>query len=153
MNARSLLVQLWQSHRRVMMLLGVLLVLNIALFFAVERLLVPRVLAQETLYLERQNELRDLLHKKAGTANSPEHLYLLASQDVSRFRQAAPQYQDFTALIEELLVLANRARLDIKQVNYATEELKGIPLLQCNLSFNIIGFFYIGFPQINFQRR
>jgi len=139
MNTRSLLVQLWQSQRRVMMMLCVLLVLNIALFFAVERLLVPRVLEQESLYLKRQNELRDLLHKKGGAANSPEQLYLLASQDVARFRQAVPEYQDFTALIEELLVLANRSRLDIKQVSYTSEELKGIPLLQSNLSFNVVG--------------
>ena len=64
---------------------------------------------------------------------------MLASQDLSKFQQAVPDYQEFTGLIEELLVLSGRARLNITQISYSSETLEKTPLLKFNLNFNVVG--------------
>lgn len=139
MRLTEMLEQLWKSHRGTLVLLGVLLVLNLLLFAALEQLIVPRVAEQEGRFLQRQAEVRQLLRKQIGTTKTPAQLYVLASQDVSRFQQAVPDYQDFTGLIEELLVLSSRAHLDITQISYASELLKKSPLLKFSLNFNVAG--------------
>lgn len=139
MRWRILLEQLWKSQRGLLVLLGVLLILNLLIFAALEQFIVPKVAEQEIRFLQRQAEVRKLIHNQASTAITPEQLYLLASQDVSKFQQAVPDYQDFTSLIEELLVLSNRARLDINQISYSSEELKKSPLLKFSLNFNVVG--------------
>lgn len=139
MRWTEMLKQLWKSHRGSLILLGLLLVLNLLIFVALEQLIVPRVTEQESRFLKRQAEVRQLLHKQGGTAKTPVQLYVLASQDLSRFQQAVPDYQDFTGLIEELLVLSNRARLNINRISYGSEELKESPLLQFSLNFNVVG--------------
>lgn len=139
MTVKVLIEQLWGGHRSLLLWLGALLLLNVAVFFAVDNVLVPRVLEKEQRFQQQQAEAREILHSRGGSARTPEQLYVLASQDVSRFRQAIPEYQDFTGLIEELLVLANDARLDINQINYDSDALEGGTLLKFNLNFNVVG--------------
>jgi len=50
-----------------------------------------------------------------------------------------PDYQEFTGLIDELLVLSSRARLNITQISYRSEMLKEAPLLQYSLDFTVTG--------------
>ena len=139
MRWRELLEQLWKSQRGLLILLAALLALNLLIFAALEQLIVPKVAEQEVRFLQRQAEVRQQRHNQASTAITPEQLYVLASQDVSKFQQAVPDYQEFTGLIEELLVLSNRARLNITQINYSSEELKQSPLLKFSLGFNVAG--------------
>ncbi len=139
MRLTEMLEQLWKSHRSQLLLLGTLLVLNLLFFTALEQLLDPRVVEQESRFLQRQTEVRRLLHKQSVIAKSPAQLYVLASQDLAKFQQAVPDYQDFTGLIEELLVLSNRAGLNISQISYGSEELQESSLLQFSLNFNVVG--------------
>lgn len=139
MRLKETFEQLWSSQRSLLTLLGVLLVLNLLLFALLEQFLVPRVAEQEYRFLQRQAEVRQLMHKQSGAAGTPEQLFVLANQDILRFQQAVPDYQEFTGLIEELLVLSSRARLNITQISYSTEELKKSPLLKFNLKFNVVG--------------
>ena len=139
MRLTEMLEQLWKSHRGSLILLGVLMVLNLLLFAAFEQLIVPRVVEQESRFLQRQSEVRLLLRKQGGTIKTPAQLYVLASQDVSRFQQVVPDYQDFTGLIEELLVLSSRAHLNITRISYSSKTLKKIPLLKFSLNFNVAG--------------
>jgi type IV pilus assembly protein PilO len=139
MRLTEMLKQLWKSHRSSLILLGALLVLNLLLFTALERWVFPRVTEQESRFLQRQTEVRRLLHKQGSTATTPAQLYALASQDLSRFQQAVPDYQEFTGLIEELLVLSNRANLNITQISYRSEGLPGNLLLKFDLNFNVAG--------------
>ena len=139
MRLTEMLEQLRKSHRGSLILLGVLLVLNLLLFIALQQFIVPQVAEQESRFLQEQAEVRQLLHKQGVTAKSPEQLYVLASQDLSRFQQAVPDYQDFTGLIEELLVLSNRANLNITQISYRSEELPENLLLKFDLNFNVSG--------------
>ena len=139
MRLKDLIEHLWSSHRSSLYLLGGLLTLNVLLLVALDQFVVPRVTAQETRFMQRQAEVRQLLHKQRGAANSPEQKYVLASQDLSRFLQAVPKYQEFTGLIEELLVLSGRAHLDISRVSYTSGKLKKSSLLQFGLNFNVAG--------------
>ena len=139
MRWRELLEQIWKSQRGLLLLLGILLVSNLLLFVVLEQFLVPKVAEQESRFLQRQAEVRQMMRNQGSTAITPEQLFVLASQDVAKFQQAVPDYKEFTALIEELLVLSNRASLNITQVSYTSEELKQSPLLKFNLSFNVAG--------------
>lgn len=139
MRWKEMLGQLWKSQRGLLIALGALLVLNLLLFVALEQLIVPKVVEQESRFLQRQSEVRQLMHKQGSAAITPQQLYALASQDVSKFQQAVPEYQEFTGLIEELLVLSNQSRLNITQISYSSQELKTSPLLKFSLSFNVAG--------------
>lgn len=138
MRWKELAEQLWKSQRGNLLLLAALLILNLLAYAAIEQLYVPKVAEQENFYLRRQAEVRDVLHNQGGAA-TPEQLFALASQDFSRFQQAVPDYQEFTGLIEELLVHSSRARLNITQISYSSEELKEAPLLKFSLNFNVTG--------------
>ena len=139
MRIKELLELLWGTHRVSLLLLGALLALNVLLIVSLGQFIVPKVVEEETRYLKRQTEVRQLLRNQGGNAETPEQLYVLASQDVSKFARSIPEYRDFTALIEELLVLSNRARLNITQISYSSEGFKKSPLLKFNLNFNVAG--------------
>lgn len=139
MRFKEVIEQLWKTQRGLLTLLGVLLVLNFLLYTALEQWLVPQVAEQEGRFLQRQAEVRQLLHNQGRAATTPEFFYAMAIQDTSRFQQALPDYQEFTGLIEELLVLSSRARLNITQISYSSEKMKQIPLLKFSLNFNVVG--------------
>jgi type IV pilus assembly protein PilO len=139
MRFKELLELLWVTHRGALLLVGTLLVLNVLLFVALGQFIVPKVVEEETRYLKRQTEVRQLLRNQDGNAETPEQLYVLASQDVGKFEQSIPEYRDFTALIEELLVLSNRTRLNITQISYSSEDFKKGMLLKFSLNFNVAG--------------
>ena len=139
MRIKELLELLWSAHRGPLLVFGVLLCLNVVLFVSLSQFIVPKVVEVETRYLKRQTEVRQLLRNQGGAAETPEQRYVLASQDLSKFEQAVPEYRNFTALIEELLVLSNRARLNITQISYSSEESKVDSLLKFSLNFNVEG--------------
>ena len=138
MRVADVLGQVWKFHHKALKTLVVLLVLNLCLFIAISQWLVPQVVEKERRFLTQQAETRSRLHSQGGTQKSPEQRYVLASQDLSKFRQSVPEYQDFTGLIEELLVLSNQARLNITQISYASEEVKESSLLKFKLNFPMI---------------
>ena len=139
MRWKELTGQLWKSHRALLLLLGALLVFNLLLFMSFELLLAPRVAEQKSHFLKRQAEVRQLLRNRGGAAHTPEQGYFMATQDLEKFYQAIPDYQEFTGLIEELLVLSNSARLDITRIGYNSTQLKDSGLLQFELNFNVSG--------------
>jgi type IV pilus assembly protein PilO len=139
MRIKELLELLWKTHRGSLLLLSVLLALNVLLFAALSQFIVPKVVEEETRYLKRQAEVRQLLRNQGGNAEAPEQLYVLASQDIGKFEQSIPEYRDFTALIEELLVLSNRARLNITQISYSSENFNKGPFLKFKLNFSVAG--------------
>jgi len=129
----------WQSQRKMIIFLALLGGLNLILIFSIEQFLVPKVADQENYFLRRQSEVRQLLHNKGQKAETPEQYFVSGRQDLERFRLVVPHYQEFTGLIEELLVLSNRANLKISQISYDSEELNEIRLLKLTLKFNVSG--------------
>ncbi|MCW9079510.1 MAG: type 4a pilus biogenesis protein PilO [Gammaproteobacteria bacterium] len=139
MRWKELIGQLWRSHRNSLVMLGILLLLNLLLIVALERFVAPRVAERESTFLRRQTEVRQLLRNQGGATNTPEQAYLMAAQDLDKFYQSIPDYQEFTGLVEELLVLSNRARLNITRISYHSAQLKESELLKLELNFNVEG--------------
>ena len=52
MHWKELAGQLWKSHRSPLILLGILLIINLALFAALEQFVTPRVAEQESTFLK-----------------------------------------------------------------------------------------------------
>ena len=139
MRWKELTGQLWGSHRRALLLLGVLLILNLLLYATIEQFVAPRVAEQKSHFLKRQAEVRQLLRNQGGATNTPEQAYLMAVEDLTKFRQIIPDYQEFTGLIEELLVLSNSAGLNITRIGYSSAQLKESELMKLDLKFNVAG--------------
>jgi type IV pilus assembly protein PilO len=139
MQVKDLAEQLWKSQRRPLITLAVLVIVNLLTYVVVEQFLVPHATEQETNFLKRQADVRQMLRNQGGAAITPEQLYAMGTEDFTRFQQAVPDYQEFTGLIDELLVLSNRARLNITQVGYHSETLKEAPLLKYTLDFTVTG--------------
>ncbi|MDT8440999.1 MAG: type 4a pilus biogenesis protein PilO [Desulfuromonadales bacterium] len=139
MPVRQLLLHLWQAHKTMLVLLGMLLLANLGLYLALERLLVPELSELESQYIRRQAEVRQLLRHQTGQAESPQQQYLLASQDLDTFYRSIPRYTAFTALVDELVTLSGRAGLEITQINYQPERDRQGELLRYDLAFNVSG--------------
>lgn len=135
----GMLGELWQGQRRWLVAVGLLLVVNLSLYALLQQFLVPRVAEREQRFIQRQDQARQLLHEADGMADTPERHYLRTRQDIERFLSIVPDYEEFTGLIDELLVLAYRSDLTIRQITYATEELQSVALRQYNLAFTVNG--------------
>ena len=81
MRLQEMVEHLWKSQRGLLILLGTLLVLSLLSFAVFEQWLVPQVAEQESRFLQRQTEVRQLMREQGRTAITPEQLYVLASQD------------------------------------------------------------------------
>lgn len=139
MNAVELIRDIWQVHRKLLLLSCVLLACNLLWYLVLQQLLVPRVLEREQLFMNRQVEARQLLRQSGGLAETPEQLFVQAQRDVAEFHQIIPEHRDFTGLIDELLVLAYRADLAIDQIAYKQDMAKNVDLLKYELSFTVQG--------------
>lgn len=139
MRWKAMAEQLWTSQRGLVVFLAILFVANLVIFVVVEQSISPDLSEKEARFFAKQNEIREILHKQSATAQSPEQIFLLAGQDLDQFYSVIPEYDQFTDLIEELLVLSNRSRLDLSSINYKTEPLDKIDLMQVGVSFNVSG--------------
>ncbi len=139
MRASEVFAQICKAHRGMLIVVALLMAANLLIFLTLEQMLLPKLTAQEHSYLQRQSEVRQLLRNKGGLDHTPEQLYLSARKDLAEFREMMPAYQDFTSLVEELLVLSSRSGLNITQVNYQPGKTLENDLLRYGLSFAVSG--------------
>ena len=139
MRIHEFAIKLWQSHHKGLIAVAILLIVNLALYVGLEQVVLPRVNELEKTYIQKQADVRQLMRNRGGNANTPEQRYAVASKELKSFKEYVPDYQNFTGLIEELLVLSNKAGLNISQVNYKPETYKEIKLLQYSFSFQVTG--------------
>jgi len=139
MQRAGLLRELWQRQRHWLLAVGILLTVNLGLFVVLQQFLVPRVVEREQRFIQRQDQARQLLRESGGFADTPEQHFVRVRQDIARFQSIVPKHEEFTGLIDELLVLAYRADLNIRQIVYDTEDLAEVDLRQYDLSFSVTG--------------
>jgi type IV pilus assembly protein PilO len=113
--------------------------LNLLLFSVLELFVAPRVAERKSHFLQRQAEVRQLLRNQGGAANTPEQAYVMAAGDLEKFQQTIPDYQEFTGLVEELLVLSSATGLNITTIGYNPVQLEESGLLKLELNFNLSG--------------
>lgn len=135
----GLIRELWQGQWRWLLAVGLLLVINLSFYVVLQQFLVPRVVEREQRFIQRQDQARQLLREAEGIADTPERHYLRVRQDIEQFRTIIPEYEDFTGLIDELLVHAARSHLTIRQISYTTEALPSVALRQYDLAFTVNG--------------
>ncbi len=138
MAAMSYIKAIWQQNRILPVLIGVLLVLNLAAFSLAEFYLVPRVSSLEQRLLDRQGQLR-----RQQQGRDPDTTlrtaYRQGREELERFQQAIPEKARFTLLIEDLFAMAHAAGLDIRQIDYSPKVIESNLLLSYTLVFSVGG--------------
>lgn len=139
MYVLELLRYLWNHRRPALVINAVLLLANLILFVVVQQWLAPRVFEREQFFVKRQAEVRQMMRQRGGMMDTPEQRFVTARKDLNDFNAAIPPYDDFTGLIEEMLVLSNKAGLDIRQMSYSQKQDDDLGHLLFNLSFAVSG--------------
>jgi type IV pilus assembly protein PilO len=131
--------QLWDTRRWTLIVLAALLLVNIGFLIVMQEVLAPKVYEREQFFMQRQTEVRQLLRKRSGAANTPEQKFIQARHGLNVFHEMIPEHREFTGLIEELLELAGKSRLDLTQISYQHEKEKKSGLLHYTLAFSVNG--------------
>ncbi len=139
MSRVELLKEVLRHHRTLVVLAGGLMILNGLFYLVLQQVVVPAVDQREQTFMHKQTETRQLLRRAGGYVDTPGQQLVKARRDIAEFRSVVPEHRDFTALIDELLVLAYRAGLQIDQISYSQEPLRQLDLLQYELAFTVTG--------------
>jgi len=139
MSRGSLLQAAWQMDKKYPLVVLLLLLLNIAAVVCMQSYVSPRVERLEKKYIEAQAQIRLDRVEKHTAQQEPQGEFWAAKEELQSFWQAIPPRSQFTALIEELFTLAGGAGLEIDQISYNPEEVKGRNLLRYGLVFSVNG--------------
>lgn len=125
--------ELWRGHRYGLMLVGLLLLVNIALAVALQGYLAPAVDAREQLLIRRQADMR------SGTGSeAPAVIYAQGIKDLGEFEKRIPPHREFTGLINELYSAAAETTLELTQISYNRKQ-EQETLLRYTLAFSLTG--------------
>lgn len=141
MARESILLTAWRLNRRIPVLIGGLILLNIAAYSIMSYVVLPRINALERRYIDRQAQVREarLTGQSSASAGSPREIYRRGEEDLEKFRGAIPSRTEFTALIGEIYSLAEKAGLSIDRIGYDPKEVEGRGLLRYALNFSVSG--------------
>ena len=138
MTGRQFLQAALRISRVLPLVVGVILVLNLAAYFLISTFLIPRNQSSERSVLTKQRQVRSA-QQRAGEIITPQKDYFKKEQEIQTFRESLPPKTDFTGLIRELFVLSSAAGLDIDQIKYAPKQLETEGILEYGVSFDITG--------------
>jgi Tfp pilus assembly protein PilO len=133
MTPRVFLQQMWGAHRWPLMGLSLLIVANVILALSLQLHLVPSVNEREQLLSRRT------LEHRSGIDTSPMQQFVEGEKNLAAFLERIPPHREFTGLIVELQQLANRASLELAQINYSNELDKTSNQLRYQLTFTVNG--------------
>lgn len=138
MTGRQFLQAALRISRALPVVVGVMLVLNLAGYFLISTLLVPRNQSSERSVQTKQRQVRSA-QQRAGDIITPQKDYFKKEQELQTFIESLPPKKDFTGLIRELFVLASTAGLDIDQIKYSPQQLDTENILEYGVSFDVTG--------------
>lgn len=141
MGRESILLTAWRLNRRIPLLIGGLIILNVLAYAIMSYVVGPRLDALERLYIDRQAQVREvrLTGQKGAKDGSPREIFRQAKEDLHKFRAAIPSRTEFTALIGEIYSLAGDAGLSIDRIGYDPSEMTDRKLLRYSLNFSVSG--------------
>lgn len=128
----------WRINQKVPVVLGVLLLLNIAFLLYLGLYLEPKAEGLELNFINQQSEVRKA-EQGGRSAESPLVLYARGIQDLQTFRQAIPTKDKLTGLVGEIFDLAESSGLQIDRISYNPKHEEGMRLLQYRLDFVVTG--------------
>lgn len=138
MDRESILLVAWRLNRFFPLLIGGLLLLNVAAYLLLNHVATPRRDALERQLMDLQSRLRQS-RQSAAEAKSPAEIYRQGEADLQKFRAAIPAKNEFPALLGEIFSLADRAGLSIERIGYQPKEVEGQGLLRYGLAFSVHG--------------
>lgn len=129
---------IWRINRKIPVVLGVLLLLNILSYALLTQFLEKRAEELERQYISQQSEVRKA-EQGGRSAESPLVIYARGTKDLQTFRKAIPSKDELTGLIGEIFTLAESSGLQIDRVTYKPERREEMKLLQYVLDFTVAG--------------
>lgn len=138
MERESILMAAWRLNRVFPVLIGALILINVATYLLMNYTVSPKLDALERQLIERQATVRQ--SRQAGAqAQAPVEIYRRGEADLEKFRASIPVRSEFTALIGEIFSLAEEAGLTIDRIGYDPKEMAGQGLLRYGLAFSVRG--------------
>lgn len=137
MERESILLAAWRLNRVFPLVIGGLLLLNIAVYLVISFSTSPQLNALERQLIEQQASLRE--GRAGAAAQNPVKAYRQGESDLNKFAEAIPPKSEYTALIGEIFSLAGRAGLAIDSIGYDPKEIAGQNLLRYGLAFSVKG--------------
>ena len=104
MARESILLTAWRLNKKIPLLIGGLILLNIAAYVILSNVVAPRLDALERRYIERQSQVRQvrLTGQSGAAAGSPREIFRREKKIWEVLRAAIPSRTEFTALIGEI---------------------------------------------------
>lgn len=137
MERESILLTAWKMNRTFPLMIGGLLILNIAVYLVISLATSPQLDALERQLIQQQSSQRQI--RAGAAAQNPVQAYRQGEADLEKFGAAIPSRSEFTALIGEIFSLADRAGLVIDSIGYDPKEIAGQNLLRYGFSFSVKG--------------
>lgn len=138
MDRESILLVAWRLNRFFPLLVGSLLLLNVAVYLLLNYAASPKREAMERQLMDLQSRVR-LNRQAAVEAKSPAEIYRRGEADLQKFRAAIPAKSEFPALLGEIFSLADKTGLSIERIGYQPGEVDGQGLLRYGLAFSVHG--------------
>ncbi len=134
----SLLKEIWSGQRRSCLVLGWLIGLNLMVYLTLQWWGVPLVAERENRFIQRQAELRQSV-QQGSAAEAPGVAFDRVQHELTEFYTRIPPHAEFTGLIDELVTLASRSRLELNAISYSSKPLESLSLLHYGVSFSVTG--------------
>jgi type IV pilus assembly protein PilO len=138
MDRESILLVAWRLNRVLPLLVGILVLLNVAAYLSLNYLASPQRDALERQLMDLQSRVRQTRQSDAE-AKTPAEIYRRGEADLQKFRAVIPAKSEFPALLGEIFSLAGQAGLTIDQISYQPKEIEGRGLLHYGLAFSVHG--------------
>jgi len=138
MGREPLWKAVWRVDRRILVVLAVLLIANVAVYLVLTGIYEKKAEHFERQYISQQSEVRQA-EQGGSSAESPLLVYARGVRDLQAFRSAIPSRLRLTGLIDEIFSVARSAGLEIDRISYRPEDIPRMRLLQYGLDFNVTG--------------
>ncbi len=138
MERERLLSALWRTNKVWPLLLGGLLLANLATLAWILLVASPQVEELERAFIQRQSQLR----QTGPAAEQPASVSALAARaesDLRQFRESIPSKLEFSELLRELFALAEGAGLSIERISYDPKAIEERGVLRYSLVFSVAG--------------
>lgn len=134
----AVIALIWEEQRRLILFACGALLLALVLGAYQRTVQTPEVDGQREELLQLQERLRSRtvdLHQ----VETPYRSYLIAREEVKRFRDLLPESSHFPDFLDRLDAVARRSNLHLASVSYKPQELEHAGVLAYNLTFTLAG--------------
>lgn len=138
MARESFWTAVWRTNRLLPILIGVLVLCNLAALGLLQMVVGPRLESLDREFFNLQKSYREARRAEEGP-RTIQNDYRRNLHDLDLFRAAIPEKSQLTGLIAELFSMAGNAGLTIDRIDYNPKPVEAEDLLSYSLTFNVSG--------------